>query len=652
MKRILIVLSFLTAAIAILATCVQNEVPKANVKLAEDTYLNHNDSVGYVGINTCKTCHSSIHSTFSQTGMGMSFALADTAKSIGSFKGKSIYDTTLNMYYQPFWKGDTALYLKEFRLVKGDTVHKLMQKIDYVVGSGQHTNSHIFSVNNHLFQAPFTWYAQKGKLDLPPGYEHGGNSRFERPIGLECMSCHNAMPTSFVEGSYNKFTKVAQGIDCERCHGPGALHVKRVSAGLLVDTANEIDYSIVNPKKLNTQLQFEVCQRCHLQGNTVLKEAKNFFSFKPGMQLNSVMDVYLPRYENGEDQFIMASHADRLKMSKCFKAFSGSFNCISCHNPHLSVKNTSLKNFNSTCVGCHSAEKEVQCTESTAKLEAENNNCVGCHMPSSGSIDIPHVTVHDHYIRKPKEKTKTEKLGAFLGLVAVNNPNPSARSKIMAYMQQFERFGGERYMLDSAETLLQDFNESSKLRLQVHLFSLQQKFYEITKLAQVQGSKKLLLEYGKKDYENADAWLHYRIGEAYVKQTKASEAIPYLYNACSLAPYLPDFKVKLAVAINAIGNTSEAEKLYKEILQEEPSNKNALNNLGYLFLTKSNLIEAEKLLLKLIPHYPDYEQGWMNIAQLALLKQDEIGLKKALTQAVRINPKNQRATETLKQMGH
>ncbi len=652
MKRSAVVLFFLVIAIGILATCQEEVIPETTVAITEGVYLNHNDSVGYVGMTTCKTCHAKIHSTFSETGMGMSFGKADTAKSIGSFNGKSVYDATLNMYYQPFWKGDTLLYVKEYRLEKGDTIHKLLQKIDYVVGSGQHTNSHIFSINNHLFQAPFTWYAQKGKLDLPPGYENGGNSRFDRSIGLECMSCHNAMPTGFVEGSYNKFTNVPKGIDCERCHGPGEVHVKRVSAGLLVDTANEIDYSIVNPKKLNTQLQFEVCQRCHLQGNAVLQADKSFFSFKPGMQLSSVMDVYLPRYENDEDQFIMASHADRLKMSKCFKAASGNFNCISCHNPHVSVKNTNLKSFNSTCVGCHTTEKRNFCTEEEALLAAKDNNCVSCHMPPSGSTDIPHVTVHDHYIRKPTEKTKTQKLGAFLGLVAVNNTKPSTRSKIMAYLQQYERFGGELFMLDSASLLLQKYSEPSKVVLQVHLLSLQQKFAEITKLAEKQGVLNLARSHSTKNFENSDAWFHYRIGEAYLKQAKAASAVPYLRKAIALAPYVADFKVKLADAVNVTGGKNEAEKLYREVLTEEPRNRSGLNNLAFILLVKGNYTEAKTHLTILTQQYPDYEQGWMNVAQLALLEQNETALKNALEQAVRINPKNTKAVETLKQMGH
>ena len=62
----------------------------------------------------------------------------------------------------------------------------------------------------------------------------------------------------------------------------------------------------------------DVCQRCHLQGTSVLAEGKSFESFKPGMKLEDVMDTYLPKFED-DHSFIMASHVDRLKQSSCFQ---------------------------------------------------------------------------------------------------------------------------------------------------------------------------------------------------------------------------------------------------------------------------------------------------------------------------------------------
>ena len=131
------------------------------------------------------------------------------------------------------------------------------------------------------------------------------------------MSCHNAH-SDHDYSSLNKYSSVPDGIDCERCHGPGELHVQQKLAGVIVDTSKYIDYSIVNPSKLSQDLQFDVCQRCHLQGTSVLKGSYSYEDFKPGMHLEEVMDVYLPRYKNN-DKFLMASHVERLKQSSCFK---------------------------------------------------------------------------------------------------------------------------------------------------------------------------------------------------------------------------------------------------------------------------------------------------------------------------------------------
>ena len=46
------------------------------------------------------------------------------------------------------------------------------------------------------------------------------------------MTCHNAYP-DFVLGSTNKFNKIPKGIDCERCHGPGELHVNSIGVRVI-----------------------------------------------------------------------------------------------------------------------------------------------------------------------------------------------------------------------------------------------------------------------------------------------------------------------------------------------------------------------------------------------------------------------------------
>ena len=272
--RSVLLFTVLGAFMLLLTYCNNNN----KVVVNDSPWLNQNDTVQYVGMATCKLCHADQHATFIHTGMGKSFDFATHSKSAALFdKHAIVFDSINNYYYQPFWRNDT-LMIKEYRLAGIDTIHQRTESIQYIIGSGQHTNSHMLNINGYVFQAPITFYTQKQQWDLAPGMEMGFNSRFSRIITAECMTCHNGLP-EMVAGSTNKYTKVPNGIDCERCHGPGSLHVARVSNNMLVDTATGIDYSIVNPRHLSVELQNQLCMRCHLQGVNVLNEGASFFDF-------------------------------------------------------------------------------------------------------------------------------------------------------------------------------------------------------------------------------------------------------------------------------------------------------------------------------------------------------------------------------------
>lgn len=129
-------------------------------------YLNMNDTVKYVGAHTCMLCHQGIYNSFIHTGMGESFDKASKEKSAAKFGPHVvIYDKYKDFYYHPFWKKD-SLYVLEFRLQGKDTIYKHEQQINYIIGSGMHTNSHMYRVNGYIYQIPITFYTQEGKWDL------------------------------------------------------------------------------------------------------------------------------------------------------------------------------------------------------------------------------------------------------------------------------------------------------------------------------------------------------------------------------------------------------------------------------------------------------------------------------------------------------
>ncbi len=564
-------------------------------------YDNHADSVAYVGMKTCATCHQDKHQTFIHTCMGLSFDSATRQKSSAVFGvSHQVYDSFSDMHYYPFWNNE-KLYIKEYRLLGKDTTHQFTQEINYIVGSGQHTNSHLMERNGYIYQAPITFYVQKQKWDLAPGFEGGNNSRFSRILNSECISCHNSMP-KLEDNSQYKFMSMGNGIDCERCHGPGELHVKQRLNGQGVDVQNEIDPTIVNPRKLSWNRQIDLCQRCHLQGLNLLKEGKKFTDFKPGMKLSDIFEIYLPEYEGNQSQFDMANHSQRFQMSKCFTSTNNSdlkFTCISCHNPHVSVKITGTEVYNTACDQCH---VKKDCSTSTDQLIEAKYNCVSCHMPPSSSEDIPHVSVHDHYIRKPKENQyDVDQMQKLVGLYAVNNSQPTIEREILAYLEYWEKFDKNPFYINKAKELLVK-NDFPKLWLKYYY--LKEEYEKVIEL--------------KFEYGELDAWQNFMMGESYARTNQLSQAFFHTNNAYKLEPTNQLFGVQLLKRYVDNESLNEGEKLGIKLLGDFSGNAQILNSLAKIATIKKQYAKAKKYVNKAYLFDPDDISIWLTYLNLSV----------------------------------
>ncbi len=607
--------------------------PRSSWKNVYDT------SVHYVGMETCRSCHNDIYETYIQTGMGQSFDHATPQKSAASFSEHAlVYDKNLDFYYKPYWMGD-SLYIMEYRTEGKDTTHKRIQKIDYIIGSGQHTNSHIYSVNGYLYQAPITFYTQKGKWDLAPGFENGKNERFSRIIESECMTCHNGYP-DFVSESRNKYLNVKTGIDCERCHGPGSLHVADKQAGIIVDTSITPDYTIVNPRRLSTELQNNICQRCHLQGIAVLNDGKTFFDFRPGMKLSEVMNVFMPQYEGAEDKMIMASHVERMKKSGCY-VNSGKMSCITCHDPHVSVKFTPRTQYLNACRSCHGTPSQTRCSETPDLRAIQNDDCVTCHMPRNGSIDIPHVAVTDHYIRKnPVTKTEQSEIRAFLGLKSYNNDHPDALTKARSFLEFFERFNPNAGLIDSALFYLarQENTESAHYqnRNYIRAHFLLNDFNKVTGYAASLEPATI-----------SDAWAAYRLGESYYRTSQPEKALNWYRRSIEIWKYELDFQHKYAICLLTLQRTEDAKKVFQFILSENSNHIAAHTNIGFIYMQDGQNAMAYDHMKKAQQLDPDYEQNLINLTVWYHNHQQNKMALKTLTHLLRKHPENEQARAML-----
>ena len=635
MKKLTIPLFLALLAVWLFGFCKTGTQPAGH----DSPYLNLNETVKYVGMATCKSCHASIHETFIHTGMGRSFDRATREKSAATFGPHAVvYDTLNDFFYHPFFKNDSSLYVLEYRLENGDTVHRRLEKISYIVGSGQHTNSHIIDINGYVYQAPVTFYTQEKRWDLAPGFREN-NSRFGRWLTGECITCHNSYPTQ-APGSLNKFSAMPSGIECERCHGPGQLHALNMVQGITVDTSKETDFTIVNPRKLPRDLQMDLCQRCHLQGVAVLNEGKTFFDFKPGMRLNEVVNVFLPRYTDSHEKFIMASQADRLRLSECFKN-SEELSCLTCHQPHRSIEITPASQYNDACKKCHSQSLQTVCTAPTAERQAQSDNCSKCHMPKSGSIDIPHVRITDHRIAKPNYQLPIPNTSqpAFLGIQILTKENPTPLDMARGYLATHDKNLASPVMLDSAAYYLArvDGSLEKKFPTLVHLLFLRENYDSIVSLSATLPAAKI----------PADGWTAYRIGEAFFKTGDNERALKFFNLALNVLPLHLDFLEKKGAALVNLNRMAEAKVVFEKVISENPKRPVALSNLGYVNLTMGKIAEASRLYDQAIALDPDYEQALVNKAALFIFQQKKEEARKLLQRVLKLNPQNGQARQGL-----
>ncbi len=570
--------------------CVQcQEQPAPTSATAEATPMPI--AAHYVGTNTCVPCHQEVAASFQHTGKNRAFYTPDPAGIIEDFRAFAVHDPHLDLSYTAFWRADT-MWIAEFRLRGRDTVHYRAEAVDYVMGSGRQTRSYVYEENGYFYEMPLTWYVGKGIWDLSPGYEDGQNSRFERPIGDQCMNCHNG-GQQFVPQSVNRFTAVGVGIGCEQCHGPGSAHVAHVQAG---DTGHP---AIVNPARLPLTLQFDVCQQCHLEGVAVPRPGRQVTDFRPGEPLSASFDVFIPVTGRTED-YGFASHAERLQMSACFVASAGQLNCNSCHDPHAALPTNARAVYNQQCADCHAKAAPV-CGEGHS---LGTGDCVACHMPKQGPSDIPHVSTSDHYIRvhraTPAPAASEESALTFRNFT---DTVASGRALALAYIQYFETIEADPRHLKAAAPHAGALAPAEQL-----------------KWAYLRGEPLPATWQAHTPGEVADAYVAFYLAELHHRAGRP--ALAWYERAVALAPDHLDFRYYLAQRYDDAAQYAAAAGHYEELLRRRPSHAKALVNLGFLHLRDGRYDTALRLTEQAVAAHPDYRLALENRLNLRVQREE------------------------------
>lgn len=352
-------------------------------------YRNARPGVAYVGDAECARCHSEIAKTFANHSMGRSIALVQPESAQeGRFEAQGYR-------YEILRDGDRLIH-RETRLdSEGTPVASVEAEVKYVLGSGTRGSSFLIDRGGALFQSPISYYGEARKWDLSPGYERE-NLHFERPIVPTCLFCH-ANQATHVEGTENRYGETAligPAIGCERCHGPGAEHVK--FPGPMPNS----ETNIVNPVNLPDPLRESVCEQCHLQGEQrVIKAGRRFDDFRPGLPLSEFLATFTWTDELG-DENANAGHVEQLHRSRCYIASEGKLGCISCHDPHdLPEPDERVSFYQERCLTCHGAgQPDCALPRPTRIVKQPDDSCIACHMPRSATENIPHIATTLHQI--------------------------------------------------------------------------------------------------------------------------------------------------------------------------------------------------------------------------------------------------------------
>ncbi|HVV54622.1 MAG TPA: multiheme c-type cytochrome [Mucilaginibacter sp.] len=351
----------------------------------------------YAGSATCIKCHKDVYDSYLHTAHFIASSPADSNSILGSFKSGSnqfIFSHHIKVamekrksgYYQVTYADGKPTQAERFGVTFG----------------GVKGQSFAYWYANELFQLPISYVTKAHTWINSPGYQ-SSEPDYERQITSRCLGCHMSYAQS-EPGKLPIFSLHPEGfdrnsiiynIDCERCHGPAAEHVKFQTENPEVKEAKYIR----TYQSLTREQKISMCAVCHSGANNIM--LKPTFGFKPGDTLSNYMKVVPSNLSaNYENIDVHGDQRGMLATSRCY--LMSNMDCATCHDTHRNERGDSLL-YAQRCLNCHNAETAHQGKLSTQLSAAMiKSNCIACHMPAHPSKLIiagqSGAMIHTHHI--------------------------------------------------------------------------------------------------------------------------------------------------------------------------------------------------------------------------------------------------------------
>jgi predicted CXXCH cytochrome family protein len=547
--------------------------------------LNTKPGVARVGSKACARCHQDIYDHFEQTDMGRSMSLADVPAQLARVPNAiTIFDPKTRQYYQVFRKR-ADIYQDQFAADSaGKRLYTRTERLAYAVGAGENGYSFIIQRGDYLFQAPLSFYIKTERWGLSPGHELG----FDRPITSGCIFCHSGDPRPVAgrDPLYRQPPFRQLSIGCERCHGPGQLHVEAREKGEPV--TGGLDPTIVNPAKLSARLSNDICMSCHQTGDAVvLRPGKSFLDFRPGTPLRDTYLIFtLPLAPGGSGQSPLLDHYFLMRWSKCYRRSNGRLRCSTCHDPHTQPTAAAAPAYyRSKCLGCHS---ENDCRLSIHARMSQNlpDNCIACHMPRQKLATISHSALTNHriiaYAGEPFPAAAQLPTPGLQDLVQLD-ADPEKPEQLpplvlaQAYRQISAKYASyrDRYLAELQQAAAANPDNPQVLSMLARAAILQKKPGAV---AEATRDLRRAIQLGSSwppDYE--------LLADLLARSGETSEAVGLLEKGIQLAPYTPSLYSSLADLYFTKGDKGDAANTLRQGLALFPENRtmrSALTRIG------------------------------------------------------------------------
>lgn len=588
---------------------------------------------GYVPDEVCATCHADKAETFADVGMSKSFYRPSADNVIEEFSDTPFFHEPSGRYYLMSLR-DGAYWFKRYRLAPdGSQVDVFERRVDWILGSGHHSRIYLIQSDNGILQElPLSWYSQDGKWAMAPGYEFADHPGVTREVPQRCMACHNAFPEvpegSDQAGMPNLFpADMPEGIGCQRCHGPGAEHVRLALTGEAPLT--QVHEAIVQPGKLPREQLYSVCYGCHMQPtvaiNSPLRPGRGHYSFRPGEDIQDFLtqiDITDDLRTQGE-RFDINHHPYRLEQSACFIETADlgedQLGCLNCHDPHVKIKPPErAAHYRQACLACHTLDDAGQPVPARAEVVhppiTAEDDCTLCHMPRRRTQDVIEVTMTDHKI--------TRDPGPLADLVAPISKIPPQASEVF---------------LLRPGSLPRDEAHLQQLRA-VLSHSGPPPEWATESLAEL---------LTRMDLQEAGPWAD--LARFLMMQRRFGAALDVAQRAYALAPDNPATQMALALALMRNDQSDRAIDMLRALAERWPRMADVHYNLGIALAlagdTDAALQSARRAVTQQDTHWP----AWRLTAQLFLRKGDNDRAIDAYLEALRIEPGDPRVRNALRE---